>query len=320
MPQAGPTALRPAGLVLMPLLSASQASHATSDLRLRLVLLATMAMWGANLSVVKWLLQTLEPMAASALRMGVASLAIGALVLVTRPTWPRLSRQQKGGLVLCAVVMLYLNQICLSYGMQRTGAANAALIMALNPLVSALMAAMLLGERLSLARAGGVALGFAGVSAVVLTRPGAAFGQASLGDLLVFGAVLTWVGGGVLVQRLARQVNTQVISCWNTWLGSLMLLTHVVLDPGTHLPVLGSLGTGVWVALVASGVLATAVGSLVWNHGLQRFGVARTALYAYWVPIFGVLFAVAWLGEPLRVWHGVGLAAVLLGTWLGSRR
>jgi drug/metabolite transporter (DMT)-like permease len=48
-------------------------------------------------------------------------------------------------------------------------------------------------------------------------------------------------------------------------------------------------------------------------------GVARAALYAYWVPIFGVSFAVLLLGEPLTIWHGVGLAAVLGGTWIGTR-
>ena len=48
--------------------------------------------------------------------------------------------------------------------------------------------------------------------------------------------------------------------------------------------------------------------------------MARTALYAYWVPIFGVLFAVLLLGEPVTIWHGVGLVAVLSGTWLGTRR
>jgi drug/metabolite transporter (DMT)-like permease len=67
-------------------------------------------------------------------------------------------------------------------------------------------------------------------------------------------------------------------------------------------------------------VLSTALGGLVWNRALMVLGVARTALYAYWVPIFGVLFAVLVLGEPLTVWHGVGLAAVLGGTWLGTRR
>ena len=71
--------------------------------------------------------------------------------------------------------------------------------------------------------------------------------------------------------------------------------------------------------VILSGLLATALGGIVWNRALQVLGVARAALYAYWVPIFGVGFAVLLLGEPLSIWHGVGLVAVLGGTWIGTR-
>ena len=91
------------------------------------------------------------------------------------------------------------------------------------------------------------------------------------------------------------------------------------LDPGTVAPDPSRLTLSLGLMLLFSGLLATAWGALVWNRALVTLGVARTALYAYWVPIFGVLFAVGVLGEPLTVWHGVGLAGVLSGTWLGTR-
>ena len=68
-------------------------------------------------------------------------------------------------------------------GVAGTAAANAALIIALNPLISSLMAALLLRERLSPRRLVGVALGFGGVAAVVLHRPGMALGGAGLGGV-----------------------------------------------------------------------------------------------------------------------------------------
>ncbi len=48
--------------------------------------------------------------------------------------------------------------------------------------------------------------------------------------------------------------------------------------------------------------------------------MARTAVFLYWVPVFGVLFAALLLGEALTVWHLVGFVAVMGGTWLGTRR
>jgi len=286
---------------------------------LQALLLGTAAVWGANLSVVKLLLVQMEPMLVSVLRMVVAAVAVAAVVAWRRMPWPPLSRRQWGALAGCAFLMVYLNQIFFVHGVAGTNAANAALIIALNPLVSSLLAVLLLGDRLSPQRIVGVALGFGGVAAVVLHRPGMALGGAGLGDLLVLCSVTTWVLGGVMVQRLARGIDPLFISAVLNVIGTVLLLLHVLLRP-SPLVYDASRINGMTVVLIGvSGLLATALGGIVWNRALMVLGVARTALYSYWVPIFGVLFAVLLLGEPLTVWHGVGLAAVLAGTWLGTR-
>lgn len=294
-----------------------------SPAALRLLLLGTMAAWGANLAVVKLLIEVMEPLLVSLLRMVVATLVVLALLAWQRQAWARLTRRQWGALLLCGALMVYVNQIFFTEGVARTQAANAALIIALNPLLSSLLAALSFGERLSAARLAGVALGFSGVAAVVLNRPGAALGASGWGDVLVFCSVATWVSGGALVQRLGRGIDPLQVSGVLNLVGTLLLAMHVGL--------LAALGpqplridwprigwdTAAWV--LVSAVFAMALGGVVWNRALAVLGVARTALYAYWVPIFGVLFAVLLLGEPLSPWHGVGLAAVLGGTWLGTR-
>jgi len=286
---------------------------------LRALLLGTMAAWGANLAVVKLLLESMEPMLVSVLRMAVAAVAVAAVVAWRRMAWPPLSRRQWLALAGCAFLMVYLNQIFFVHGVAGTNAANAALIIALNPLVSSLLAVLLLGDRLSPQRIVGVALGFGGVAAVVLHRPGMALGGAGLGDLLVLCSVTTWVLGGVMVQRLARGIDPLFISAVLNVIGTVLLLVHVLLRPSALVYDASRINGMTVVLLGVSGLLATALGGIVWNRALMVLGVARTALYSYWVPIFGVLFAVLLLGEPLTVWHGVGLAAVLAGTWLGTR-
>jgi len=290
---------------------------------LRALLLGTMAAWGANLAVVKLLLESMEPMLVSVLRMAVAAVAVAAVVALQvlrgAMPWPALSGRQWWALAGCALLMVYLNQIFFTQGVAGTAAANAALIIALNPLISSLLAAMLLRDRLTPQRIAGVALGFGGVAAVVLHRPGMALGGPGLGDLLVLCSVTTWVLGGVVVQRLARGIDPLFISAVLNVFGTAMLLLHLGVRPSALVFDPARIGWLTGVLVVVSGLLATALGGIVWNRALMVLGVARTALYAYWVPIFGVLFAVLLLGEPLTVWHGVGLAAVLGGTWLGTR-
>jgi drug/metabolite transporter (DMT)-like permease len=64
-------------------------------------------------------------------------------------------------------------------------------------------------------------------------------------------------------------------------------------------------------------VLATALAAVVWNLSIARLGLARTAMGFYWVPIFGVGFAVGFMGEALTAWHAAGLACVIVGSRLG---
>ncbi len=301
----------------------SRSFKAPASPALRALLLGTMAAWGANLAVVKLLLETMEPLLVSVLRMAVAAVAVSAVVAWQigrgRLAWPSLSRRQWWALAGCAFLMVYLNQILFVQGVGATAAANAALIIALNPLVSSLLAAVLLRDRLTPRRIAGVALGFSGVAAVVLHRPGMALGGAGLGDLLVLGAVVTWVLGGVMVQRLARGIDPLMFSALLNVIGTAMLLLHLGLRPSALVYMPERIGVRTVLLVIASGLLATALGGIVWNRALMVLGVARAALYAYWVPIFGVAFAVLLLGEPLTIWHGVGLAAVLGGTWVGTR-
>jgi drug/metabolite transporter (DMT)-like permease len=282
-------------------------------------LLLAMVLWGVNVSAVKTLTATFEPLTLAAVRMVVACCALSAIVLWRRSGLPALHARQIAALAGCAFLMVYANQILFAQGLQRSTATNGALIMALSPLVSALMAALVFGERFTPRRMLGVALGFAGVAAVVLSHPGAGLSSAGIGDLMLALSVVSFAVGGAGVQRLARQIDPLSISWVIYIIGTLMLLVHAVLGPSR----LGAAqlfpGAWPWALVLFSGIAATAAGNLIWNRAISVIGMARTAVFLYWVPVFGVGFAALLLGETLTWWHLAGFAAVMTGTWLGTR-
>ena len=299
----------------------------TDRLGLRWLLLGTMALWGLNLPVMKLLLPVFGTLGTPVLRMAAAcvllSLVLGLGLRMGRRGWPRVTLRQWAALVACGTVMIYVNQVLLMAGMQRTSATHAALIMALNPLMASLLAAGLLGVPLTRRRSSGVALGFGGVALVILQRGGAAAAGTLLGDALVIAAILAWVVGGVMVQRLADPARGSLDSDTVSWavnmVGLVLLAMHLVWVGAPLVAVPAAAGWGMVALLLVSAWLSTAVGALVWNRALATLGVAHVSLYVYWVPIFGVAFSVRLLGEPLTPWHVVGLVAVLAGTWLGTR-
>ncbi len=281
------------------------------------LLLGAMAIWGVNLSAVKALTGALDVMTVAAVRMAVAALALTALLFLRRERLPVLRARDLLALTACALFMVYGNQILFAGGLSRTTATNGALIMSLGPLVSTLLAALVLREPLGARRLSGVAIGFAGVTLVILNRPGAQLGGGSLGDLLILSSLVCFASGGIAVQKLSKRFTVLQISVVVHLIGSTLLVLHAALSPSARLADLAEASVTTWSLILYSGVLATALAAVVWNLSIARLGAARTAMGFYWVPIFGVGFAVAFMGEAVTGWHLVGLVGVILGSRLG---
>lgn len=299
---------------------AIESTAPSSRTDVRLLLLATTLLWGSSLAVIKLLAAHFDPLWLSGIRMAFACVPLALLILHTRPVGWRLDRSQFIALVLCGTLMVYLNQWLLAAGIQRSTATNAALITALSPLLAGIVALILLGERLGRERLAGVTLGLAGVAIVILNRPAAELASAGTGDLLVLGAVFSFTLGALLVQRLARGLDALRISLFIHAVGTVCLFTHATLlafvnDTPPRLPS----GALWWIAAGLSGAISTGVGGLMWNVAIGRIGMGRASVWLYWVPVFGLLVAVVFLGEPLTLWHLSGLALVLGGTHLGTR-
>src|SRR3546814_20254251 len=84
--------------------------------------------------------------------------------------------------------------------------------MALSPLVASILAAAVFREAITGLRLLGIALGFGGVFAVVLSSHGAALTGPSWGDLRIFLSMIAFVVGGMIIQDLARQFNSILLS------------------------------------------------------------------------------------------------------------
>ncbi|CAM3500395.1 DMT family transporter [Polaromonas hydrogenivorans] len=283
-------------------------------------LIATMAIWGLNIVVIKIAITWFEPAAFAALRMIIASIVLTIIFLAKGVHFPALTWRQLVAAVLCAFLMVYVNQILFNEGLRRSTATNGSLINALSPLASALLAAFVFRERLTLKQILGVILGFFGVVAVVFSHPNASISDGGVGDLMIVSAVISFAVGGAIVQYLARDFSALFISWFIYLFGAVFLLFHDLIESSGSSVYAWFPGWWPWMLILFSGIVSTAVTSLVWNRAISVVGVSRTAVFFYWVPVFGVFFSIVLLGESLSGWHIFGFFAVMLGTLLGTRR
>lgn len=285
----------------------------------QLILLASMAAWGLNITMVKQLTVYFDPVVVATLRMGVACLTLLLIWALRRPAWRALEARQWLGITACAFLMVYLNQILFTEGMMRTSATNGAMIMALSPLVAAVLASIAFRERLGRIQMLGVLLGFGGVALIILGHSGAQLTVMGIGDLLVIGAIVSFCSGGVVIQGITRKLDAFTVSVLMYALGAVMLLLHSGASSADLAGAAFSAGLWPWAIMLFSGIVATALVNLYWNAAIARIGVARVTVFQYWVPVFGVAFAALLLDERLGWNHMIGLAAVMAGTWLGTR-
>jgi len=283
------------------------------------LLFVTVAMWGSNIPLMKWLTGSFDPVLLSTLRMVAASGAL-ALFLLGRAPVKKITPVQWGHLLVCGFAMVYLNQVFFLAGIARSSATNGTLMSATNALFGSLLAWLFLRERLQGRRMLGIAIGLAGVGVVILMRPGADLRQGGAGDLMMLVATISFVAGGAMVQRLAVEIDAVTISLGVHIVGGLCLLLHLGAQSAwTGQWPQGASSPWPWVLALVSGAIVSGIGNLMWNRAIGIVGMARASVWTYWMPLFGVGVAVLFLGEPLTLWLVVGFLLVLWGTRLSGR-
>ncbi len=189
----------------------------------------------------------------------------------------------------------------------------ASTIMATSSAAMMVAAWALLGQRPRAVAVAGAALGIAGVAVMLLTGSVRA---APLGVLASVAAMAMSSIGYVLATRWGQQVDVLSSTAWQLIAGSLVVLPLAVVVEGAPPALDGQAVLGfAFVSLVA-----TALAFVAWFAALRRLGPATVGILGLLNPVTGVLLGTAVAAESLSARQGAGIALVLAGVVLGTRR
>jgi drug/metabolite transporter (DMT)-like permease len=208
---------------------------------------------------------------------------------------------------------LYLG---LSYtGLQTVSAGLGTLIISANPVLTALLAAAVLGETLNWRKAAGLFLGVVGVAFIVGHRLSA--GTDSLrGILFTLAALASMVAGTILFKRFAPKGNLWAGNGIQNLAGGIML-TPVALSVSSLGDIVPSARLiGAFAFLVLCGSILT---FLLWFHLLTVCGATAASSFHFLMPPLGMLFAWLVLGEHVVPLDLLGILPVVLGIYLVTR-
>lgn len=243
--------------------------------------------WGGNFVLGGFVLQDVPPLWAAALRFVLGAALMFAIAGIRREQLLAPLRRHAGTYLMLGVLGIVAFNLFFFYALRYTSANNAALIMATNPLLTTLLAALILDERPATRHLVALPVALAGVAVVVTQgRLGNLLAMHfSIGDLLMFGADAFWALYNVFCRRYMPQATPLVNTTWITVAGALVLVC-VALASGAHMAPLGE-KAAVSMAVMAIG--GTVLAYLFWSMGIAKLGAGRTAIFLNLVPVFAML-------------------------------
>ncbi|MGF1591922.1 MAG: DMT family transporter [Kiloniellaceae bacterium] len=283
-----------------------------------LLLVVSSACWGGNIFIGRLVHAEVPPVGLSFWRW------LLALLLLLPFAWPRLRRdwpeirRHWRALATLAFFGMAAFHTALYLSVNYTTATNAALVIAVCPVLVPVFSWALYREPISLRIVLAALVSLAGVAVVVTRGDLARLLELGInaGDLIMLVAAFAWSIYTVLVKRRPAGLHPQSLLVATMLAAAIMLLPVYLWETATlrPMPVTGeSLLTIVYVVIFAS-LLAF----LCFNRGIEVLGPNKGGLFLHLVPVFAALLAFAFLGERLQAFHGVGIAAIVTGIVLAT--
>lgn len=293
-------------------------------------LVLTTFFWGGTFVAARFAVKETAPFFAASSRFAVASIIL--LILVAwqsgkdNKPFPRPSSLPEIA-ILAALGLsgIFCYNAFFFTGLKYTGAANGSLIVSINPILTSVLSAWWLKEKIRPLQLLGLLVSLCGVC-VIVTRGNMevirslAFNH---GDLLMLGAPLSWAVYSTLGKRALALFSPLVATTYAALFGTLFLLPVAIWEYNNASAPYSFSFMG-WLAILQLALLGTVVGFVWWYQAIQRIGASRAAIFVNLVPLFGALLAAIILGERLgwpQFWGGtLVIMGVCCGTLLANRK
>lgn len=282
-------------------------------------LLLTAFIWGGTFVAGRLLADGMGPFTAAFLRFLLASLCLLILVRRFEGGLPSLSFRGWIGVSLLGATGVFAYNVLFFWGLHSVPAGRAAIIVATNPVLLALLGALFFKEGLSRKKLGGVLLSVSGAITVIARGDVTSlFSHAvSMGDLIILGCVASWVSYSLLGKRMMQGLSPVSAVTFSCLTGTVMLFpcalyegmaTDIVAFTQVH-----------WGALAYLGVLGTVVGFTWFYQGVKVLGASKAGVFINFVPVTAILSGWFVLGEPISASLLTGGLMVVGGVFLTNK-
>jgi drug/metabolite transporter (DMT)-like permease len=265
-----------------------------------LVNLATMA-WATNAVLGRWLRADVGPLTLTALRFTMATIFF-RLLLQGRPKEEQRYGKDRWWILALGLAGVVGFSPLLYLGLRYSTAVNCSLIQGFSPLITALIAGVIIQESVSQRQMVGAILGLIGVAGLIssgslsfLLRL-----QFNVGDLILLIAAVIWAFYSVFGRRVMRHRSPVAATALSNFLGLPLLVAAAVFEL-RYIPLNLRMETIAAIGYIC--VVPTIVGYWSWNRAVQTLGAGGAMVFYNTLPLYGVILGASFLDEPLHLVH-----------------
>lgn len=273
------------------------------------------AIWGASFLFMRLATVEFGALPTAAVRVAIAS-AVLLPLLLWRGLWPQLTRHWRHMLVV-GLLNSGIPFALYAFALLHITTGLSSILNATVPLFGALVAWLWLGDRPGRWQALGLMIGFGGVALLSWGKASFKPGASGLGSAW---AVLACLGATFCYGLAASYARRYLVGipALVTATGSQMGATAGLALPAVWAWPSQIPGVNAWAAIITVGVLCTGVAYVLYFRVIERAGPSKALTVTYVVPLFAVVYGLAFLGEPVTVWMVACAGVIMAGTALST--
>ncbi len=276
------------------------------------------ALWSGTYIAGKFAVTDMTPTVLLLFRYVAASVAILPAMLIFEPDKCRLGTRDIVPLMAIGLTGMFGNNLFFFLALKYTSVMNASIIFAVTPFLTAILAAVFVGEPLEIKRIGAIAVALSGVLLLLTGGDLSVLRTMSFnrGDLYELLAALCAASYTVIARKIAFRYSPLIVTGYGMITAAIFALPIAIggISSGTF----SSISARGWGSLVYLAVLASCVAYLLQQLSVKRIGANRTAAFINLSPAMTIVLAALFLGERISPIQGISAMIIVAGVALNA--
>ena len=269
------------------------------------------AIWGASFLFMAIGLDSFHPGLVTLLRVGFGA---SFMLAVPRARKTRIPRNEWPAIATLGVIWIAIPMSLFPIAQQWIDSGVAGMLNGATPILTAVVAAILLRQLPGSRQMAGLLIGFAGIVAIAFPSAGSG-STAAIGVILVITATVCYAFASNIVAPLQQKYGSLALMARMQWIGAVLVLPYGIYG--------ATASTFSWPSLLATmavGILGTGLAFVLMSSLIGSVGPTRATFITYVIPVVALVLGVVFRNEVVSPIAVVGIGLVISGALLASRR